>query len=217
MPPSHLGSRRRGSWILATLLLFAPGAVPGSAPVLRRLVAGLICAKGEPDLDRSQAEVSKVGFSVRPLPPAEWEERLERASAGMGTALRPHDGGPAPFQAFLLSIENRSREVVRFQPGNVVRVLDRDKIQDHPLDYTDLYRYLTQQNKNADALGSIQDAFFDAGIVLEPGQSVERLLFFHPLPEKGWKKSLILLVSSFQAGTETYRAQLPFHVEKKRR
>ncbi len=155
-------------------------------------------------------------FEARPLPLSEWEERLERLSEGMGPALRRRDGTPAPFQVFLLSIRNNSPEPVRFQPGNVVRILG-DREQDHILDYTDLYRYLREEGKDPDSLDRIRGAYFDSGIVLERAGSAERLLFFRNLPPKGKKKQLVLLVSAFQVGAETLRTALAWHFEKEKR
>jgi len=172
--------------------------------------------RGEVVADLARAEVSGIAFAARPLLPADWELRLEKRAAGMGRALRPHDGSPAPFQVFLVSVENHSRDRLRLQPGNVVRLLD-ERYQDHIVDYTDLYRFLLEQDKDPDSLDSIHEAFFDSGLTLEPGAAVERLLVFRSPPAKGWKKRLTLLFSSFQVGTGTFQAALPFHVEKERR
>jgi hypothetical protein len=134
----------------------------------------------------------------------------------MGAALRRHDGSEGPFQVFLMTVRNHSPESLSFQPGNIVRILG-DKQQDHILDYTDLYRFLMEGGKNPDTLDRIRDTFFDAGFTLDRGDSIERLLFFRELPAQGKKKQLTLLLSSFQAGTETLQAALPWHFEKERR
>ncbi len=190
-------------------------ALPKGGPP-PRLVAGATCVKGESKQDTASAEAAGVVFEARPLAVSEWEARLERAAAGMGPALRKHDGSEGPFQVFLLTLRNRTSSVVRFQPGNVVRILG-DTDQDHILDYTDLYRYLGEEEKNPDSLDRIKDAYFDAGLSLDHGESVERLLFFRPLPPKTKLKQLTLLISSFQVGTETYRASLPWHFEKEKK
>jgi len=106
--------------------------------------------------------------------------------------------------------------MLRFQPGNIVRLLG-DREQDHILDFTDLYRYMVEEGKDADSLNGIRDIFYDSGFELEPAASVERLLFFRPLPEKGKKKQLVLLMSSFQTGTETLQAGLAWHFEKEKK
>ena len=177
-----------------------------------RLVAGSVCEKGEKKEDIARVESSGVLFAARPLAEREWETRVEERSLGMGAAFRPADGTAAPLQVFLLEVQNRTRQLVRFQPGNLVRLLG-DKDQDHILDYTDLYRYLHEQGKDPDSLGQIRDLFFDSGVTLEPGAALERLVFFRPFPEKGKKKRLALLVSSFQVGTETYQAMMGWHFE----
>ncbi len=145
----------------------------------------------------------------------EWESRGDGGPLGRGAAFRPADGTATPLQVFLLEVQNRTRQAVRFQPGNLVRLLG-DKQQDHILDYTDLYSYLFEQGKDPDSLGRIRDVFFDSGVTLEPGASLEKLVFFRPLPEKGKKKRLSLLVSSFQVGTETFQAALGWHFEPER-
>jgi len=192
-------------------------ALPGTgAPPCPRLVAGAVCEKGEQDRDSVRAEAGGVAFEARPLSLSEWEERLERRVPGMGPALRRHDGSPGPFQVFLLSIRNHSPEALRFQPGNIVRLLD-DKEQDHILDYTDLYRYLQEEGKDPDSLDRIRDTFFDSGFVLDRAGSTERLLFFRALPPKGRKKRLVLLISSFQVGTETLQEGFAWHFEKEKK
>jgi hypothetical protein len=85
------------------------------------------------------------------------------------------------------------------------------------MDFTDLYRYLLEEDKNPDSLDRIRDAFFDSGLALARGDSVERLVFFRPLAPKGKKKHLTLLVSSFQVGTETLHAALSWHAEKEKK
>jgi hypothetical protein len=197
--------------------LLTSRALPGTgAPPQPRLVAGAVCEKGEKQRDEVSAETGGIAFVARPIPLSEWEERLERRVAGMGPALRRHDGSPGPFQVFLLSIRNRSNETLRFQPGNIVRVLG-DTQQDHILDYTDLYRHLVEEGKDADSLDRIRDTFFDSGLVLDRAGSVERLLFFRALPPKGRKKQLVLLISSFQVGTETLQAGFTWHFEKEKK
>jgi hypothetical protein len=217
-------SRRPGvSASLSILLLALLGSPAGStrasgrdepAPPLR-LVAGPRCEKGERALEVASIELAGVEIVAKPLPVAEWEARMEREAPGMGQSLRQNDGGPAPFQVFLLSLSNRSREKLQFQPGNVVRIMDR-KREDHPVDYTDLYRFLAEQGKKPEAVDLIKNVFFDSSLTLEPQQTAERLLIFKEPGPKECKKSLSLLVSNFQVGTETYGAVLPFHVEKAR-
>ncbi len=195
----------------STLLPGDPGTPPGP-----RWVAGAVCEEGEKDRDDVSAGAGGVEFEARPLSLSEWEEILERHAPGMGPALRRHDGSPGPFQVFLLSVRNHSSETVRFQPGNVVRILN-DRDQDHILDYTDLYRYLFEEGKDPGSLDRIRDTFFDSGLVLDRAGSARHLLFFRPLPPKGKKKQLVLLISSFQVGTETFRASLAWHFEKERK
>ena len=203
---------------LSLSLGLAPfGNLPAAdAPPAPRLVAGAVCAEGEARRDDVRTEAGGIVFEARPLPVADWEARLERRLPGMGAALRKHDGSPGPFQVFLLSIRNQSAGMLRFQPGNIVRLLG-DREQDHILDFTDLYRYLVEEGKDADSLNGIRDIFYDSGFELEPAASVERLLFFRPLPEKGKKKQLVLLMSSFQTGTETLQAGLAWHFEKEKK
>jgi hypothetical protein len=193
----------------------AKDELPSSDEILATLVVGPKCEKGEETEVTGHVEISGVRISARPLPTTEWELWLEKQVPGMGHMLRPHDGGLPPFQVFLVSIENLSDQKVRFQPGNVLRLFDKPDLQDHARDYTDLYRYLTSENKNADALAKIQDTFYDTAITLESGSSVSRLLFFHPLPvDKKWK-TVSLFISHFQIGTETVTTAIPYHREKK--
>jgi hypothetical protein len=201
------------AFVSALLPAFSP-AWSGTAAG-PRWIAGAICQEGEKLQDMVMTEVSGVSIQARPLPAAEWEARLEHTSAGMGGALRRHDGSEGPFQVFLLTLRNQSPEVLRFQPGNLVRILG-DRQQDHIMDFTDLYRYLVEEEKNPDSLDRIRGAFFDSELALDRGESVERVVFFQALPEKGKKKQLTLLLSSFQVGTETLRAALSWHAEKEK-
>jgi hypothetical protein len=203
---------------LALILTCLPGrASPGSKPAASpRWIAGAICEKGEKPDPTVTAEVAGISLEARPLAVSDWEARIERHAPGMGTALRRHDGSEGPFQVFLLALRNHSPEALRFQPGNIVRILDVEE-QDHIMDFTDLYRYLHEEDKNPDSLDRIHDTFFDSGLVLARGDSVERLLFFRPLAPKGKKKQLTLLLSSFQVGTETHQAALSWHAEKEKK
>ncbi len=197
-----------------TTSAFASSRSEPPAPL--RLVAGPRCEKGEKALDVARMELAGIEIQVKPLPAADWEARMERQAPGMGQSLRKNDGGPAPFQVFLLSLANRSREKLQFQPGNVVRIMDQ-KQEDHPVDYTDLYRFLEEQGKRPEAVDLIKNVFFDSSLTLEPEEAAERLLMFKEPGPKECRKSLSLLVSNFQVGTETYGAVLPFHVEKARK
>jgi hypothetical protein len=187
-------------------------SVPPGPP---RLVAGAQCAEGELSNDTTRFEVGGVVFTARPQTTVDYERRLESGVAGSGATFRQSDGSAAPFQVFLLRVENRAKQTVRFQPGNIVRLFG-NKQQDHILDYTDLYRYLFEETKDPDALTRLVDAFYDSALALEPGETVERLLFFRELPAKGKRKSLTLLVSAFQIGAETQKAALAWHYEKEK-
>ena len=184
-----------------------------SEPVPARIIAGPVCIEGEPKTDLAQASSKSVDFSARPLTVQEWEGRIQRLSPGSGGLFRGPGGHPAPFQVFLLSVDNRNKELVRFQPGNVLR-LGGPHEEDHILDYTDLYQYLQGIGKAGEDLDPVRDDFFDSGMILDNGQVVERLLFFREMPPSKRRKGMMLLISSFQVGTETYQASLAWHFEK---
>jgi hypothetical protein len=203
--------------ITLTLAPLSPTqALAGVPPADPRWIAGAVCQKGEKQETVARAEVAGISFTAEPLDTSQWEARLEHQASGMGAALRGHDGSEGPFQVFLLTLRNQSPEVLRFQPGNIVRIVG-SKQQDHIMDYTDLYRYLMEEGKNPDSLERLRGAFFDTGLALDRGETVERLLFFRALPPKIKKKQLTLLLSSFQVGTETLRAALSWHAEKERK
>jgi hypothetical protein len=183
------------------------------APASFKIVSGPKCVEGEPATDEATTFAQGVVFTARPLPAEEWEARLERLSPGLGHLFRGLDGSPAPFQVFLLKVESKSKELVRFQPGNILRVGGENE-EDHILDYTDLYRYLQGIGKAGEDLDPMRDGFFDSGMILEAGKPVERLLFFHSMPPSKKRKAMALLFSSFQVGSETYRAGLAWHFEK---
>jgi hypothetical protein len=86
-----------------------------------RIVAGPQCVEGEASTDQATTYAQGVTFTARPLTIAEWEARLEKRAPGHGGLFRALTGVPPPFQAFLVKIENQSKELVRFQPGNVLR------------------------------------------------------------------------------------------------
>jgi hypothetical protein len=169
--------------------------------------------EGESKTDLASAVSQGVSFSARPLTVQEWEGRIDKLSPGSGGLFRSPDGRPAPFEVFLLSIDNRNKELVRFQPGNVVR-LGGPNEEDHILDYTDLYQYLQGIGKPGEDLDTVRNDFFDSGMILDTGQPVERLLFYRELPPSKKRKTMMLLISSFQVGTETYQASLAWHFEK---
>jgi hypothetical protein len=212
--PASLLRRLLPLFSFLVLLPAAPYSAGGGSPE-PKWIAGAVCQQGEKLQDTVATEVSGISFQARPVQTSEWEGRLEKRVPGMGGSLRRHDGSEGPFQVFLLTLRNGSADVLRFQPGNIVRILG-DRQQDHIMDYTDLYRYLTEEQKDPDSLDRIRDTFFDDGLTLSRGESVQRLAIFRALPEKGKKNQLTLLISSFQVGTETLRAALWWHAEKEK-
>ena len=178
-----------------------------------RIVTGPKCVEGEPSTDEATTFAQGVIFTARPLRTEEWEARLEKRAAGHGGLFRGPGGAPAPFQAFLVKVENRSESLVRFQPGNILRVGGPNE-EDHILDYTDLYRYLQEAGKSGEDLDPLRDEFFDSGMILDTKAPVERLLFFRAMAPSKKRKSMALLFSSFQVGSETHRAGLAWHFEK---
>ena len=215
MPPSRPRVFiRAGSIVfLGSLILLLSPQVFASKPVTVRIVAGPVCVEGEPKTNLASAASQGVSFSARPLTVQEWEGWLEKLSPGSGGLFRGPGGRPAPFEVFLLSIDNRNKELVRFQPGNVVR-LGGPHEEDHILDYTDLYQYLQGIGKPGEDLDPVRNDFFDSGMILDTGKPVERLLFFREMPPSKKRKAMMLLISSFQVGTETYQARLAWHFEK---
>lgn len=212
-PPSLLPFR---AFLLGLLLVgtsaFAVVAAATSAPVLR-IVSGPRCVEGEKPTDEAFTYAQGVAFTARPLTNDEWEKRLDARAPGHGGLFRALDGSPAPFQAFLVKVENKSQALVRFQPGNILLIGGKNE-EDHILDYTDLYRYLQGIGKAGEDLDPLRDEFFDSGLILESGKPVERLLLFHAMPPNKKRKAMALLFSSFQVGAETHRAGLAWHFEK---
>jgi len=199
--------------VMLWLILIFPSRELASEPVPVRIVAGPVCVEGEPKTDLAKASSHSVDFSARPLSVVEWEGWIQKHTPGSGGVFRGPGGHPAPFQVFLLSIDNRNQELVRFQPGNVLR-LGGPHEEDHILDYTDLYQYLQGIGKAGEDLDPMRDDFFDSGMILDTGKPVERLLFFREMPPSKKRKSMGLLISNFQVGTETYQAGLAWHFEK---
>ena len=208
----------RGISRLLCVWITAPAIVSclfAATPADRKIVAGAKCAPGEAPTDSASTLVQGVRFTARPIAVEEYEARLASRAPGMGGLFRGPDGRPAPFQVFLVSVENQNKDLARLQPGNVLR-LGGDNQEDHILDYTDLYRYLQGIGKPGESLESVQDEIFDSGVTLDPGRPVERLLFFRDLTENKRRKGISLLFSSFQVGSETYQAGVSWHFEKAR-
>ena len=208
----RLSSRRAGAFLSSLLFGLSPLTL-ASAPPEFRIVTGVDCDEGERKTDAATTSSQGVDFSARPLGDAEWEARLETHAPGSGGLFRGPNGRPAPFQVFLVSLENRSRELLRFQPGNVVRLGGANE-EDHILDYTDLYRYLQGIGKPGELVDGVRDEFFDSGITLDAGARVEKLLLFREFQPSRKRKSLTLLFSRFQIGTESHQAGLSWHYEK---
>jgi hypothetical protein len=201
---------------LLSASMMAPAIVScllAAASPARKIVAGAKCAPGEPQTDSASTLVQGVLFTARPIGVEAYESRLEKRAPGMGGLFRGPDGRPAPFQVFLVSVENRNKDLGRLQPGNVVR-LGGDNTEDHILDYTDLYRYLQGIGKAGESLESVSEEIFDSGVTLDPDRPVERLLFFRDLTQDKRRKGISLLFSSFQVGSETYQAGISWHFEK---
>jgi hypothetical protein len=204
------------AFLLGPLLagVAASAMAAASAPAVK-IVSGPKCVEGEAATDEAVTYVQGVTFTARPLTTEEWEARLNRRVSGQGGLFRGLDGSPAPFQAFLVKVENKSQALVRFQPGNILLIGGKNE-EDHILDYTDLYRYLQGIGKAGEDLDPLREEFFDSGLILENGKPVERLLFFRAMPPSKKRKAMALLFSSFQVGAETHRAGLAWHFEKVR-
>ena len=207
------GFRRLVSILVSTCAIIS--CLSAAQPSVRKIVAGAKCEQGEPRTDTASALVQGVSFTARPIAVQDYEARLGKRAPGMGGLFRGPGGRPAPFQVFLVSVENRNKDLARLQPGNVLRIGGPNE-EDHILDYTDLYRYLMGIGKSGESLESVRDEIFDNGITLDPGRPVERLLFFHDLTENRRRKGMMLLFSSFQVGSETYQAGVSWHFEKVR-
>lgn len=206
---------RAAVWLSLLLLwmLARPSPATSAEPPPVRMVSGAACVEGEAKTDQSTAASQGVSFSARPLSVTEWEMVLDKLSPGSGGLFRGPGGRPAPFQVFLFRVENSNPQLVRLQPGNIVR-LGGPNEEEHILDYTDLYQYLLGTGKTGDELGAVRDAFYDSGLILEAGKPEERLLIYRELPPSKKRKALMLLISSFQVGAETYQASLTWHYEK---
>jgi len=215
MPPSRprVPGRPVPRIVFLSLILLISSREFASEPLPARIVAGPVCVEGEAKTDQASTSSRGVAFSARPLAVSEWEGWIDKHSPGSGGLFRGPGGRPAPFQVFLLSVDNRNRELVRLQPGNILRIGGPHE-EDHILDYTDLYQYLEGIGKPGEGLDLMRDDFFDSGMILDTGQPAERLLFFREMPPSKKRKAMMLLVSSFQVGTETYQASMAWHFEK---
>lgn len=83
-----------------------------------------------------------------------------------------------------LDITNQTEDKMFYNPFLTV-LMDNDLGYSKPLDYTDLYEFVREQDGSVEDieadLNDIKDEYYDGTVSIEPGGKVSRLLIFRPL------------------------------------
>ena len=122
---------------------------------------------------------------------------------------------PPDFFVFQLSIENRSRQNVTFNPG-MAYLIPRKSNPTPPEDYTDFYSSL--QLAEAEDIDERMDAFkatvLDTAITIRPGEKAQGLLVFSPEKKDKEKKSpqdsAALVLNNIYVGSKSHTVPLQF-------
>jgi predicted small lipoprotein YifL len=113
---------------------------------------------------------------------------------------------------FLLSIENSSKTNVLLNPVQTTLHYDTGSI-DRPMGYPDLYERLARGRGEGEdmaieeELKEVKDEFYDLPMTIAPGDKVERLLLFHPVPPDS--KKATLMIRDIYIGRHTVDAEFP--------
>ena len=108
-----------------------------------------------------------------------------------------------------LSIENRSKERVMFDPAHVSLRYDAMGYE-KPLDYTDFYEMSLSDGRTGEALSNIKEIFYDLTTAVPRGGAVSKLLAFRPMEEDA--KSAELVIKNIYRGTDVIDVRFPFEL-----
>jgi hypothetical protein len=113
--------------------------------------------------------------------------------------------------AFVLRIQNVSRDRINFDPGQAVLV-DQQNRRSAAFSYDELYGLLAEERNSAKALQAVEETVFTKFLVVPPQLDREGLLLFPPPDPEA--KALILEVGSFYVGSAEQLLLFEFEVRR---
>ncbi|MBI5970095.1 MAG: hypothetical protein HY884_02955 [Deltaproteobacteria bacterium] len=129
-----------------------------------------------------------------------------KGESGFLTALIEGD-----YVLIRLSIENKSSAAkVIFNPAYVA-LMDNAANYKKPLDYTDLYDIVKENDETGGKLTGIKGRIFDLTATVAPGGKTSKLLIFKPFIEEA--SSAELVIKNIYVGKDTVNVKFPFKVK----
>jgi len=129
-----------------------------------------------------------------------------KGESGFITALIEGD-----YVLIRLTIENKSTGgKVIFNPA-FAALTDNSFIYNKPLDYTDLYDIVKENDETGSKLTGIKGKIFDLTATVAPGGKTSKLLIFKPFMEDISKAELV--IKNIYVGKDTVNVMFPFEVK----
>lgn len=109
-----------------------------------------------------------------------------------------------------LTIENKTPgSKIIFNPAYVA-LMDNAANYKKPLDYTDLYDIVKENDETGRTLTGIKGKMFDLTTTIAPGAKTSKLLIFNPFMEDASKAELV--IKNIYVGKDTVNVMFPFGV-----
>lgn len=146
----------------------------------------------------------KIGISH--INPSETKKIL--ASQGADNPLAEMLTEPQYF-AFLLDIENSSKEKVIYNPV-LTTLFDSEMGVHKPLDYTDLYALMGDSPNRETAINNLKDAIYDLAVTIPPNKRSSRLLIFSGIEKEAGEVSITM--KEIYVGTKATAVSFGFKI-----
>lgn len=176
----------KGPIVLAPL----PTKSPGYAVLERKIVF-------------SNDEV-KIGISHLALPEVQNMLASKNANDRLTKILTGRQ-----YLAFLLDIENSSKEKVIYNPV-LTTLFDSDFGVHKPLDYTDMYMLIGDSPNPEAAINNIKDIVYDLAVTVGPNQRASRLLIFSGIEQESGEVAINM--KEIYVGTKTIAVSFGFKI-----
>jgi hypothetical protein len=209
----------------ALAVLFLPGpAGPGASgvafaaskpPVPYDIYAGTWVKPNDkapppPGVRIARSNLKGLAVTVEYATPARRAEFLKTIGADVADPFAVSPGRPDPVVAFIVTFDNKGRDQVVFNPGNVAMVTDKNE-RSFPLDMTDMY--MSAERRGVEDLQAVIDnssaVLFDSSTIIPSGGGMSRLVVFR-LIEGKWKQFQVHF-SYLQIGRDTHTLSFTFH------
>jgi hypothetical protein len=162
-------------------------------------------------------ETAALAAAARLLPPSD-EAAFMKLRTGKEWRLFSHDDGSSPFWVFVLTLKNRSKETLYFNPGYASLQCKR-RGGWNSLEITDLMRFFRERapGQAAELQPVLEEILWSGAVSISPGGSMSKILVFRPFPAKPKDRAMTLECSWLTLGQESMHLVFPFALEPARR